>query len=190
MAFAECNKLRRFQLNEGIRELGYLCLWKTGLSRLKLPTQTQATPERLGLGQKYAKVLCLPQGLETVGKEWFRGSDIKKLVVPSSVRELGESAFVLCDRLREVVFEPGSQLERIEDSCFCGCDFRRVIVPRSVRLIGTCAFKDCGKLSSLEFEDDSRLDSVGAYALAGTQLTPTNVRLPSTVKDNEYVFGQ
>lgn len=71
MAFGECHALRDFQLNEDIQELGWLCLWGTGITMLKLPSHIERTPEQLGVGQD-GKILCLPDGLETVGNEWFR----------------------------------------------------------------------------------------------------------------------
>ena len=59
-------------------------------------------------------MLCLPDDLEAVGRRWFQHSGIEKVIVPNSVKTLGEGAFVGCERLREIVFEPGSRLERIE----------------------------------------------------------------------------
>ena len=63
-------------------------------------------------------MLRLPDGLEVVGKGWFHNQSIQRLVVPSSVRELGDEAFGGCEGLREVVFEPGSRLKSIEEWCF------------------------------------------------------------------------
>lgn len=53
-------------------------------------------------------MLRLPHGLEVVGDYWFDSSDIEKVVIPNTVRELGDSAFTSCFHLHEVVFEPGS----------------------------------------------------------------------------------
>ena len=54
------------------------------------------TPEQLGLGQSEDGVLRLPDGLETVGKEWFQQSRVEKVFIPSSVAVLGERAFYYC----------------------------------------------------------------------------------------------
>ena len=58
-------------------------------------------------------MLRLPDGLETVGDGWFTGCIIEKLIVPSSVKMFRQRAFSYCVKLREIVFEPGSQLEVI-----------------------------------------------------------------------------
>ena len=82
-------------------------------------------------------------------------SDIKKVFISNTVRELGENAFCGCEKLHEVIFEPGSQLETIGESCFSNCDLREMIVPKSVRSIGDFAFGYCCNLHSLTFEEES-----------------------------------
>lgn len=37
LAFRECRCLETFELNEDIQELGWLCLWCTGITDLRLP---------------------------------------------------------------------------------------------------------------------------------------------------------
>ena len=90
------------------------------------------TPEQLGLGQSEDGVLRLPDGLETVGKEWFQQSRVEKVFIPSSVAVLGERAFHCCGQLCEVAFEPGSRLERIESACFHGCGFEKIVIPKGI----------------------------------------------------------
>ena len=100
-------------MNEKIQELGFLCLWATAIESLEIPPQVKKTPEQLGLDQKDPKVLRLPDGLETVGSDWFQHSEVEKVVVSKSVKVLGEGAFGFCASLREVAFEPDSRLEYI-----------------------------------------------------------------------------
>ena len=100
-------------MNKKIQELDWLCLWATAIEDLKIPPQVKMTLELLGLDQKDSKVLRLPDGLETVGSDWFQYSDVEKVVVSKSVKVLGEDAFGFCSSLREVTFEPGSHLECI-----------------------------------------------------------------------------
>lgn len=66
-----------------------LCLFETETTDIHLPTHIRMTREQLGLDQKDPKVLRLPHGLETVGDAWFIGSDIQKVFIPNTVRELG-----------------------------------------------------------------------------------------------------
>lgn len=103
-------------------QLGWLCLWGTRVTSLK-PQQTKEMRTHLGLDQKSANVLRLPQGIEKVGEEWFAFASVKKVIVPSSVEMLGKRAFFNCDQLREAIFEPDSNLKYIGDSCFMNCGF-------------------------------------------------------------------
>ena len=49
MAFGECRNLKTFELNEGIQEVGWLCLWRTGVTGMRLPPHIRMTREQLGL---------------------------------------------------------------------------------------------------------------------------------------------
>ena len=143
LAFEGCAALKDLRLHEDVRELGWLCLWKTAVANVRLPPRAKMTPEQLGVGQTDPRVLRLPDGLESVGSYWFMDGDVEKLVVPSSVRVFGACAFMDCGRLWELAFEPGSRLEVIGDSCFSNSGLRKVVIPRSVRDIGQMAFQGC-----------------------------------------------
>ena len=127
-------------------------------------------------------MLRLPKGLEAVGDYWFLCSDIEKVFIPSTVRELGEDAFCGCERLCEVVFESGSQLETIGDNCFSNCGLEEMVIPKSVRSIGRCAFQYCSNLRSLTFEERSQLAHVGSYIVDGTLVDLKKVKFPSTAQ--------
>ena len=96
LAFGHCQALKDFRLNEDIQELGFLCLWVTAIEDLKIPARVRRTPEQLGLDQKDPEVLCLPNGFKAVGNVWFRNSNVEKVIIPSSVKTLGEYAFYYC----------------------------------------------------------------------------------------------
>ena len=131
-------------------------------------------------------MLRLPDGLEVVGKEWFVDSSIKKLVVPSGVRVLDSKAFVRCQQLREVVFEPGSHLELIGDFCFAGCGIEKICLPGNLKTIVDFAFYGCQKLSQLSFEHESQLEYVGDTVFYGTLLTPESMRCLDTFGMEEH----
>ena len=125
-------------------------------------------------------MLYLPHGLEVIGNNWFIHRNVEKVFIPSTVRELGEYAFAYCRQLREVVFEPGSQLETIGERCFENCGLEEVMIPKSVRDIGNSAFCGCHNLRSLSFEEGSQLVHVGKYVINSTQVDLKKVKFPST----------
>ena len=71
--------LGTFRPNEGLLELGRLCLLWTTLEGVKLPQRVRMTSEQLGLDQKDPKVLRLPAGLEEVGDWWFEDSALERV---------------------------------------------------------------------------------------------------------------
>ena len=191
MAFRECYNLKKFEPNEDIQELSWFCFWRTGVTDLRIPPHIRMTREQLGLDQEDPKVLWLPKGLEVVGARWFCWSDIEKVFIPNTVRELGEDAFRDCKRLREVVFAPNSRLEDIGDNCFSNCGFEEVTVPKSVRSIGRCAFQYCRNLQSLTLEEGSHLAHVGKDIVRGTRVDLKKVKFPSTAQidnNNDEIF--
>lgn len=70
LAFRECHGLTTFELNKDV-ELGWLCLWMTGVARVRRPWRVKVVRKRLGLDQKDLRTLRLPDGLEAVGDRWF-----------------------------------------------------------------------------------------------------------------------
>ena len=99
---------------------------------------------------------------------WFTDSNIEKLFIPNTVRELEKYAFFNCKKLREVVFEPGSRLETIGEYCFSCCGLEDMVIPKSVWEIGSKAFSCCSNLCSLIFEKGSQLVCVGKDAFSYT----------------------
>ena len=48
----------------------------------------------------------MPDNLETIGDETFRGcSSLKEITLPSSLKSLGKYAFMSCSSLEDITFE-------------------------------------------------------------------------------------
>ena len=54
------------------------------------------------------------------------------MTIPASVREICTEAFYGCEKLREVIFEEGSKLEKIGRGCFWGTGIQRIVIPKGV----------------------------------------------------------
>ena len=188
MAFGNCPALKDVKLNNGIKELGPMCLWATGVSDLKLPKGVHMKPEQLGLDQKNPDVLRIPASLKKVGDGCFQEITVKKVIVSSAVKELGDNTFKSCSELSEVVFEPNSHLEKIGSFCFYMCKLEKIVIPKKVKSIEAYAFSTCSELSSFTFEAGSRLKHIGSHALEETQLTRADVRYPMTLKDKGHEY--
>ena len=63
---------------------------------------------------KDPRALVIPDGTETVEESQYKGTDYERVFIPKSVTIIEEYAFSDCEKLREVVFEEGSKLEKLE----------------------------------------------------------------------------
>lgn len=67
----------------------------------------------------------LPLGLELIGSTTFQNTQIRKIVIPKSVKNIGSRTFKDCRKLSCVVFEDGGTT--FECDCFDGCSEKLVI---------------------------------------------------------------
>ena len=106
-------------------------------------------------------------------------ADITKVVLPDTLRRIGDSAFLGCYDLAEVKFNEG--LEIIEEDAFEYCmNLSSIQLPASLKKIGSNAFRSCA-LSSVTLPDG--LEEVGA-ATFGWNETSTEI----LISDNAEHF--
>lgn len=105
--------------------------------------------------------ITLPDSLNAIGKEAFRGSGLKKIVIPGSVETVDNKAFQSCTGLTSAVF--GEGVKTVETYSFEGCrSLKTVSFPQSLKEIKLFAFSKCAALESVELPEKVR--SVGASA--------------------------
>lgn len=102
-----------------------------------------------------------------------------KVVIPGSVKVIGEYAFAFNDDINEVVIEEG--VETIESSAFYNCEnLKSVTVPKSVTTM-----RECGL--GLEYEDDDNQDAaIDGFVLYGTKGSAAE----NYAKDNNLKFAE
>ena len=101
--------------------------------------------EKLFSDLKTIKVLELPDGLERIGSCWFTASSVERVIIPARVREIGSHAFDWCKNLKEVIFQEGSRLEKVESYSFYRCvGLDKIELPNSIQSIGEGCFEQSG----------------------------------------------
>jgi hypothetical protein len=111
----------------------------------------------------------------------LRGSNLVRVVIPRSVRSLEEFCFSDCKSLVSIVFEEGSNLERIgRDACACTA-ITEIVIPRSVELLDDWCFYSCNFLTSIWIEGGSHLLRIGGRAFGGC--AAVTLRIPASVTD-------
>ncbi len=83
-----------------------------------------------------------------IAPDAFSASEIRSIVIPSSVRTIGEKAFAGCRSLESVEMTYG--VERIGEYCFQDCtSLREIEIPSSVGVLPAGLFRGCMSLRSV-----------------------------------------
>ena len=89
--------------------------------------------------------------LKKIDIEMFYGSNIESIIIPNSVKSIGDAAFNQCERLESIVI-PNS-VKSIGDGAFAYCEsLISIVIPDSVESIGNLAFYRCESLKSVSFK--------------------------------------
>ncbi len=113
----------------------------------------------------------IEEGVTTIGEEAFchrYSSQVKKLYVAASVKEIKNDAFYYCTKLSEVTFAPNSQLKSIGEYAFSNTNLTNIVLPEGLETIGDAAFYE----SNLkEVTIPTTVTSIGSGAFNDTDLT-------------------
>lgn len=118
-------------------------------------------------------ILIIPEGTVDIRDGEYAGrNDIKKLIMPQSLRFIDMEAFCGCEELKEVIFSP--KLKSISPACFAECPKLELAkLPPELETVGDGAFLNCVSLRSVVFPDT--LTEIGALAYWGTGLEELSI---------------
>ena len=117
--------------------------------------------------------VVISEGFTYIGHNVFNaeesGRQISKVTLPSTVQQIGNSAFYGNESLTSI--ELPESLEEIYGSSFYGCGLTEVVIPESVYSVGFDAFADCKNLSKVVFKTSSLFIFNGAFTSCASDLT-------------------
>lgn len=114
-------------------------------------------------GQPVVGIDSLSRDINVGGTENYH-SGITKIIIPKTVKSIGEYAFYGMNNLKTVEFESGSTLENIEQGTFMNCkSLTSISLPESIKRIGVGAFKGCLTLSSFTIGANIEQIEAGAF---------------------------
>lgn len=114
------------------------------------------------------------------------GGNVKKVIIPDGVTEIGEGAFCTA-RMHEVVIPP--TVTKISERAFHSCpNLRRIEIPDGVTEIGNRAFIDCGYLRKVKLSKNlQHIGNSAFYCCSNLE----EIEIPSTVKRiGDYAFAE
>ena len=87
--------------------------------------------------------VIIPEGVVAIGPRAFDASYVQEVIIPDTVKEIGNEAFLRCKNLESVVFP--NDIKEIGEGLFQDCTrLRSFIVPETVETIGASAFYRSG----------------------------------------------
>ena len=99
------------------------------------------------------KKLKIAEGIESIGASAFRNRPLTRIILPESMKSIGENAFNSCRSLIDIEPYEGKQLkyEEIGANAFQNCtSLEKVTLPSTLQSIGLSAFAGCTKLTEIE----------------------------------------
>ncbi len=111
--------------------------------------------------EKTAQII-VPASVKSIGKNAFRSCTDIDITVLGALTEVGELAFLDCNKLSKISFAEG--LNSIPPQAFTGCTaLASIALPKSVVSIGENAFEDCISLKSLTLTSSLKSIDDGAF---------------------------
>ena len=92
------------------------------------------------------------EGIRSVGYKAFYGCNIKQVILPTSLREIGDYAFAGNASLRSIALP--LCLEQMGAFSLSGTGLKSIQIPKSVYWIGNGALSQCALLESIEIKEN------------------------------------
>lgn len=184
-AFAQCARLKEVNLKETqITEIPQSAFELSAITKIELPAVLkkigiQAFQETRGL-----TAVTIPEKVEQLEIEAFRGSGIREVRLPNRIRDLKDRAFYKCEKLttvsaygekpsgNEVAAE---EMPGIGNSCFERCPEIDVLhIPASIRVLNQNMLTHNVKLKAITLP--AAITTIHFRALANTQIQTVTMK--------------
>lgn len=140
--------------------------------------ELKSANDNLSLVEENGTVL-IPPNVTKIARGAFNNTGIKVVVVPGTVKQIGEEVFANNSNLEKVVVEDGVQI--IEAKAFQNCpNLKEVQIADSVTLIGNQLFYNCINLEIVNIPLGLKI--IPAYAFAGCKKLK-NINIPEGIEE-------
>ena len=141
------------------------------------------------------KVLNLPESIVSIDDYAFSWSDLESVIIPSTIKSIGDNAFNSCKHLTHIEFN--KSIKHISKGMFSFCDnLEEVHLPDWIEEIGDYAFRYCKKLKHVVLPKGLVVIGVQAFAECHNLesiIIPENVErigiLPQYMRIHEAFYG-
>ena len=121
-------------------------------------------------------VVVIPEGMEVIPDNYlnieYGTNEIKKVVLPSTLKSIGNFAFDGCSKLVEINLPDG--LKTIGVRAFYGCkSLKSIEIPDSVESMGANAFQNCNSLTTVTLSSGLKEIPLQAFVNCSSLTTVT-----------------
>ncbi len=148
-AFYNCSNLTSVTIGNAVKSIGYATFRSCYcLDEVVIPETVREIGDEAFAFCYSLNNVVIPDGVKSIGNNVFSGCYLTNASISSSVRIIGDYAFVDCAYLRSATICDG--VETIGEGAFYGCDLlSNLTIPESTVNIGWDAFQDCKMLKWL-----------------------------------------
>ena len=176
-AFGGCYNISVSSFPDGIETLGagifsFITSKNSPLKKFTLPDHLKEVPDSLFLYCYSLEEVHLPANVEKIGSGCFVSTNLKEIVLPETLKEIGERAFYSNTLLTHVTLPKGvtsipayafykcpftsldllhDGIKEIGNSAFKGCLIEEAIIPEGVEKLGVNAFGENEHLKTISF---------------------------------------
>ena len=141
-------------------------------------------------------VIVVNPTLRIIGRNaFFNNGNLSKVILPSTVKEIGANAFANCRFLEEITFQNSDNIEFIGQDAFYNTPWYQTLYEsqpnNSIIYIGRIAYKFKGSMQeNTEIELAENTVSISPYAFE-KQTGLISIHIPSSIKNiSQFAFGE
>lgn len=174
-AFQDCDSLAELNFHEGLETIGSSAFYSSGLREAVLPS-TAVNLTGAFYGAYFLENISFPDGIETIPENVCRSdSRLKSVVMPETVRSIGDYAFYQCSALTDITLHEG--LEELGNCCLSDIGAAELTIPSTIRKCDSFCH-GYRYLRKVIFADG--IENIPYHCLKGTAIQ--EVVLPDSVK--------
>lgn len=142
-AFKQCSSLNTIEFPKNLTTIDDKTFNGTGLTEITLPKSLTTCGDFIFMDSALSKVTFESGTVKIPDNACEFAGELKTVVIPSTVKEIGNGAFAGCSKLSGVKFPLA--LESLGSGAFGGCtEIKSIVIPKTLKECGASPFSNSG----------------------------------------------